>query len=82
MTQKELAELTDEKLLEEAKKNKSTKRYDALIFGVLIGIAAYSFIRNGFGFLIFLPLLYVPIAVKNKIKNEELENLLKERNLK
>lgn len=82
MKQKESAELTDEELLEEAKKNKSTKRYDAVIFGVLIGIAAYSSIKNGFGFLTFLPLVYVPIAAKNRTKNKELEKLLKERNLK
>ena len=82
MAQKELAELTDPELLQEAKKVKSTKIFDGLIFGVLIGIAIYSTFKNGFGLFTFLPLVYVPIAAKNKTKNKELEDLLKERNLK
>ena len=76
-----LTELSDEELLQEAKKMKSAKVYDAVIFGILIGIAIYSSIKNGFGLLTFLPLVYAPIAVKNKTKNRELEKLLKERNL-
>ena len=80
--QKKLAELTDEELLQEAKKIKSTNVFDAVIFGILIGIAIYSSVKNGFGLLTFLPLVYIPIAAKNKTKNKELEKLLKERNLK
>lgn len=80
--EKELAELTDEELLLEAKKHKPTKVYDAVIFGILIGIATYSTIKNGLGLLTFLPLVYIPIAGKNKTKNRALEKLLKERNLK
>lgn len=61
---------------------KSTKIYDAVIIGVLIGIAIYSSVKNGFGLLTFLPLIYLPIAGKNKKKANELEKLLHERNLK
>lgn len=82
MSKEELAVLTDKELLQEAKKSKKTKVYDAAIFGVLIGIAIYSSVKNGFGLLTFLPLVYLPIAAKNKIKNSELEKLLKERGLK
>lgn len=82
MNQKELSELTDEELLQEAKKKRSINFYDALIFGVLIGIAVYSSVKNGFGLLTFLPLVYIPIAAKNKAKNKVLEKILKERNLK
>ena len=82
MKQKKLAELTDEELLQESKKLKPTKVYDAVIFGLLIGIATYSSVKNGFGLLTFLPLVYIPIAAKNKNKNRELEKLFKERNLK
>jgi hypothetical protein len=82
MTQKELAELTDQELLQEAKKIKSTKLSDILIIGVLIGIAIYSTVKNGFGLLSFLPLVYAPIAVNNQKKNKELEDLLKAKNLK
>ncbi len=82
MEQKEIAELTDKELLQEAKKIKSTKLYDAAIFGVLIGIAVYSTVKNGLGLLTFLPLIYMPVAAKNKTKIKDLERLLKERNLK
>jgi hypothetical protein len=82
MTRKELAILTDQELLQEAKKMKTTKIMDALIIGVLVGIATYSAVKNGFGFLTFLPFVYAPIAVKNKTEHKKLEDLLKERNLK
>jgi hypothetical protein len=80
--EKKLTELSDNELQQEAKKYKRIKLYDSLFFGILIGIAIYSTINNGLGFLTFIPLIYIPIAAKNKIKNNALENLLKERNLK
>ncbi len=82
MEQKKLAELTDEELLKAAKKIKPTNLYDALIFGFLAGIAIYSSVKNGVGLLTFLPLVYLPIAAKNKKKHKVLEKLLKKRNLK
>lgn len=82
MKQKELADLTNEELLQEANKIKSGKIMDAAIFGFLIGVAVYSTVRNGFGLLTFLPLIYIPIAAKNKIRNKEVERLVKERGLR
>ncbi|MCC8408899.1 hypothetical protein LJ707_08150 [Mucilaginibacter sp. UR6-1] len=82
MTQEELAQLTDEELLQRAKKLKSIYFFDALIFGVLIGIAVFSSVKNGFGLFSFLPLIYIPVAARNKTKNKPLEDVLKERNLK
>lgn len=82
MKQKELAELTNEELLQEAKKIKSSNIFDAAILGFLIGVAVYSAVRNGFGLLTFLPLIYGPVAAKNKARNQALVELLKERNLK
>jgi len=82
MIEKELAELTDQELLAEAKKIKSGNIIDAVIVGVLIGIAVYSTIKNGFGVFTFLPLIYGPILAKNKAKNKGVEDILKERNLK
>ncbi|RYG17898.1 MAG: FUSC family protein [Chitinophagaceae bacterium] len=82
MTPKELGELTDQELLQEAKKIKSTNITDALFIGLLFGIAVYSTGKNGWGVLTFLPLVYAPIAVKNKARNKAVEDLLKERNLK
>lgn len=82
MEQKKLTELSNEELLLEVKRIKPVKIYDAVIFGCLIGIAIYSSVKNGFGLLSFLPLVYLPIASKNNAKRKELEKLLKERNLK
>lgn len=82
MKETELTQLSDEELLQEAKRTKPTKLYDAVIIGFLIGVATYSSVKNGFGLLTFLPLVYLPIANKNRAKNKALENVLKERNLK
>lgn len=82
MKQKEVTELTNEELLQEAKKIKPSNIFDAAIFGFLIGVAVYGTARNGFGLLTFLPLIYIPIAAKNKARNKALKALLKERNLK
>jgi hypothetical protein len=81
MNQKVLAALTNEELLQEAKKIKPTTIFDAVFIGLLIGVAIYSTVKNGLGLLSFLPLVYIPIAVKNKAKNTLLKKLLKERNL-
>ena len=82
MEQQSLAALTDAELLQEAKKMKSTNLYDALIIGFLIGISIYSAVKNGFGWLTFLPFIYLPIAGKNKAKHKALAELLTVRNLK
>ncbi|WP_121808172.1 FUSC family protein [Mucilaginibacter kameinonensis] len=82
MEQKDLSQLTNEELLQEAKKIKSGNILDAAIIGFLIGVAVYSTVRNGFGFLTFLPLIYLPIAAKNKLRNKEVERLVKEKGLK
>lgn len=76
-----LEELSDQELLQEVKKAKTTYLYDAVIFGFLVGIAIYSSVKNGFGLLTFLPLVYLPIAAKNKIKQKEMQKLLKEKGL-
>jgi hypothetical protein len=81
MKQENTAELTDQELLQVAKKNKHTSIYDAVIIGVLFGIAIYATVKNGFGLLTIIPLVYTPIAARNRIKNKELEKLLEERNL-
>jgi hypothetical protein len=81
MKQRELAELTNEELLQEAKKIRSTNITDAVIIGFLAGVAIYSTVKNGAGLLSFLPLVYIPIAARNKAKSNLLKKLLKERNL-
>lgn len=84
MNQKQLSELTDQELLDEAKKMKSFSINNALIIGFLIGIIVYSIVKNSWGMLTLIPLYFVYKLIndpKNK-RYKELEELLKERNLK
>lgn len=81
MENKTLEELSDEALLQQAKQLKPTKLYDALIIGFLIGVAIFSSVRNGMGLLTFLPLIYLPVASKNRKKMEAVNKLLQERGL-
>ena len=83
MTQKQLTELTDEELLQEARKMKSTSITNAVLIGFLIGIVVYSIVKNSLGFLTLIPLFFAyKLLNKSKHDSKELENLLKERNLK
>ena len=81
MENKTLEELSDEALLQQARQLKPTKLYDALIIGFLIGVAIFSSVRNGMGLLTFLPLIYLPVASKNRKKVEAVNKLLQERGL-
>lgn len=84
MQQKELTELTDQELLDEAKKVKSSTVTHALFIGFLIGIVFYSVVKNTVGFFTLIPLYmaYKLINNSNNAKKKAVENLLKERNLK
>jgi hypothetical protein len=55
MTESKLSELTDEKLLLEAKKMKSNSIMNAVFIGFLVGIVIYSLLKNTFGFLTLIP---------------------------
>ena len=84
MEQRKLTELTDEELLQAAKKMKSEAAINAGFIGFLIGIVFYSVFKNGFGFFLLIPLflIYKLINRKPKYNKQELERILRERNLK
>jgi len=84
MNKKQLNKLTDEELLKESKKIKSTQIIDATLIGVLIGILIYSITAGNFSYFFGIILLYAvyKLANKDKYKKSEIESLLKERNLK
>ncbi|MEO6313485.1 MAG: hypothetical protein ABIU63_03830 [Chitinophagaceae bacterium] len=82
MKQKELSELTDQELLAESKKMKLTPIANAVFVGILLGVIFYSIVKNSWGFFTLIPLFLAYKAIKNSKRNEELEKLLKERNLK
>ena len=83
MNQKELSELTDQALLDEAKKMKSFSIMNGFLIGFLIGIIVYSIAKNTWRMLTLIPLYFAYKLIndpKNKQK-KEIEILLKERNL-
>lgn len=83
MEQRKLTDLTDQELLQEAKKLKTASIINAVLIGFLIGIVFYSIVKNSLGFFTLIPLFLAYKLINNsKYNNKELENLLKERNLK
>ncbi|PKP07830.1 MAG: FUSC family protein [Bacteroidetes bacterium HGW-Bacteroidetes-3] len=81
MKQKELSELTDQELLQEAKKMKSNSITNAVLIGVMIGIVIYSIVKNSLGFFTLIPLYFAFRFFNNSKEKAALEKLLKERNL-
>jgi hypothetical protein len=83
MKEKQLSELTDQELLQEAKKMKSTALMNAVFIGFLIGIIFFSILKNSLGWFTLIPLFFAYKLIQNsKHSNQELEDLLKRRNLK
>ena len=83
MEKRQLSELTDEELLQAAKKMKSTVIINAVLIGFLAGIVIYSILKNSSGFLMIIPLFLAYKLINNSnYKTKELDRLLKERNLK
>jgi hypothetical protein len=81
MNPKKVSELTDQELMEEAKKIKSSPIVDALFIGFLIGIIVYSVAGSSWGFLTLIPLGMVYLLLKKQKRNEAVKEELKERNL-
>lgn len=82
MKLKEIADLTNEELLQEKKKIKSINIANAFLIGIFIGIAVYSTVKNGFGFFTLFPLFFAYILFKNGKKSQVLGKELKSRDLK
>ena len=82
MPSPELSTLTDEQLLAERKKMKSNAILHGVLIGMLIGIAVYSTVKNGFGFFTLFPLFFVFILFRNIKKEEAFKKELKNRDLK
>ena len=81
MEHKELADLTNEELLEEKKKIQYNKIANATLIGVCIGVFVYSAVKNEFGFFTFFPFLLIYPFLKNGKKIQVFEKELKSRNL-
>ncbi len=72
MEQKELADLTNEQLLEEKTKIRYNKIANATFIGLCAGVAVFSTVKNGFGIFTFLPLLLTYPFIKNGKKTKVL----------
>lgn len=84
MEQKEYTQMTDQELLDEAKKMKSFTFTNALLIGFLVGVIFYSVVKSSWGMLTLIP-LYLIYKLTKDSRNEkvkELQSLFKERNLK
>lgn len=82
MTEEELSKLTDQELLEEAKKTKLSPIANAFFVGFLMGIIIYSVAKNTWGFLTLIPLYLIYLFIKESKKDKAVQQLLKDRNLK
>jgi hypothetical protein len=81
---KDLSQLTDQELADELKELKSFSLTNAFFIGFLIGIIIFSALKSSWGIFTLIP-LYLIYKMVNDPKNKrkkELEELLKERNLK
>lgn len=70
MKKKKLSEVTDQELLDRAKKNKSTSIINALLIGFMIGIVVWSIAKNNVGFFTLIPLYFV-YKMLNKPKKDK-----------
>ncbi|MBT1450760.1 hypothetical protein KJ365_07670 [Glaciecola sp. XM2] len=77
-----LSELSDEQLLVEAKKAKSSAITHAFLIGFLAGIILFSVFANSIGLVTLIPLFLIYKLVKPSAQKDVLERVLKERNLK
>ena len=81
MKQKELSELTDQELLAEAKKMKSSSIIQAFVIGFMFAIVVYSIVNNTWGLVTLIPLFFIYRLTRNSSSNKELKKLLEERKL-
>ncbi|PCJ48485.1 MAG: FUSC family protein [Gammaproteobacteria bacterium] len=81
MKQKELSTLTDQELLDEAKKMKSDTVTNAVFIGFMFGIVIFSIVKDSLGFFTLIPLYFAYKLIQNSKNNDALEKELKVRNL-
>lgn len=82
MEQKKIRELTDEELLQESKKMKSSSITNALLIGFIFGIIIYSIVKSNYGFFTLILLFFIYKIHNSSKKYDDLKEILKERGLK
>ena len=58
MEQIKLSELNDQELIQKQKKLKTNKIVNATLIGLLLGVSAYSALKNGFSFFTFFSFVF------------------------
>ncbi len=82
MEKKDVNELTDQELIAESKQASLSPIVNALFIGFLCGILVFSFAKNTWGFLSLIPLWLIYKLVQGSKRKEQIDALLKERNIK
>ncbi len=81
MTEQELSQLSDDELLEVAKKTKPSPVIDAFFIGFLVGIIIFSVAANHWGFITLIPVFLIYLFLKKPKRYEAIQHELKIRNL-
>jgi len=81
MTEQELSNLSDEELLDHAKKNKPSPIFDAFFIGFLIGILIFGFLADGLGFLAIIPLFLIYLFLKKPKQQAAIKQEMEKRKL-
>ncbi len=81
MEKKDLTKLTIEELIIELKKRKQGYTIAAFIVGMMIGVAVWSAVKNGFGILLFVPLIFAYWFRNAKSDYDEVKEEINLRNL-
>ena len=84
MEQIDYSRMTDQDLLVEVKKMKTFSLNNGLLIGFSVGIVFFSIVKSSWGLLTLIPLFFIYKMIndpRNK-RVKELENVVKERNIK
>ncbi|PQJ74379.1 FUSC family protein [Polaribacter gangjinensis] len=81
MKPEEIANLTDEELLDEFNKIKPSPIFDAFFIGFMIGIIIFSVSKNSWGLVTLIPVFLIYIFLKKSKTHKALSEELKKRNL-
>ncbi len=82
MNPPELSELSDEELLEEAKKIRPSPTLDAFFIGFLVGIIIFGVAASAWGFSAIVPLFLIYIFLNKSKRYDALNKELEKRNLR
>lgn len=71
--------MVNPRLVATSQKGEIEKIIDSIVCGLLIGLAIYSRINNGFGLLTFLPVGWISIIGSKGPRQKAVADLVKER---